>query len=186
MTTPMSDLTRETLARVAPGTGLRDGLERILRGGTGALIVLGHDDDVEKICDGGFHLDVEFAPTRLRELAKMDGALVLSTDGARILRANVQLMPDPTIPTNESGTRHRAAERTAIQTGYPVISVRCLDVDRERLRRRQPAGRREPRPDPVAPTSRWPRSSGTAHASTRCSASCRAPRSRTMSPCVRS
>jgi diadenylate cyclase len=123
MTTPMSDLTRETLARVAPGTGLRDGLERILRGGTGALIVLGHDDDVEKICDGGFHLDVEFAPTRLRELAKMDGALVLSTDGARILRANVQLMPDPTIPTNESGTRHRAAERTAIQTGYPVISV---------------------------------------------------------------
>ncbi len=123
MTTPMSDLTRETLARVAPGTGLRDGLERILRGGTGALIVLGHDDDVEKICDGGFHLDVEFAPTRLRELAKMDGALVLSTDGARILRANVQLMPDPTIPTNESGTRHRAAERAAIQTGYPVISV---------------------------------------------------------------
>ncbi len=123
MTTPMSDLTRETLARVAPGTGLRDGLERILRGGTGALIVLGHDKDVEKLCDGGFHLDVEFAPTRLRELAKMDGALVLSTDGSRIVRANVQLMPDPTIPTNESGTRHRAAERTAIQTGFPVISV---------------------------------------------------------------
>ncbi len=118
-----SELTRETLARVAPGTGLRDGLERILRGGTGALIVLGHDSDVEKICDGGFHLDVEFAPTRLRELAKMDGAVVLSTDGKRIVRANVQLVPDPTIPTEESGTRHRAAERTAIQTGHPVISV---------------------------------------------------------------
>jgi len=73
-------LTRETLARVAPGTGLRDGLERILRGGTGALIVLGHDEEVEKICDGGFRLDVGFAPTRLRELAKMDGAVVLSTD----------------------------------------------------------------------------------------------------------
>ncbi|GAB18501.1 DNA integrity scanning protein DisA [Gordonia effusa NBRC 100432] len=119
----MSDLTRETLARVAPGSGLRDGLERILRGGTGALIVLGHDSDVEKICDGGFHLDVEFAPTRLRELCKMDGAVVLSTDGKRIVRANVQLVPDPSIPTEESGTRHRAAERTAIQTGFPVISV---------------------------------------------------------------
>lgn len=118
-----SDLLKETLARVAPGTGLRDGLERILRGGTGALIVLGHDSDVEKICDGGFHLDVEFAPTRLRELAKMDGAVVLSTDGKRIVRANVQLVPDPSIPTEESGTRHRAAERTAIQTQHPVISV---------------------------------------------------------------
>lgn len=121
--TATTELTRDTLARVAPGTGLRDGLERILRGGTGALIVLGHDSDVEKICDGGFHLDVEFAPTRLRELAKMDGAVVLSTDGKRIVRANVQLVPDPSIPTEESGTRHRAAERTAIQTRHPVISV---------------------------------------------------------------
>ncbi|GAB3131646.1 DNA integrity scanning diadenylate cyclase DisA [Tsukamurella serpentis] len=114
---------RETVIRVAPGTGLRDGIERILRGRTGALIVLGYDDAVERICDGGFHLDVEFAPTRLRELAKMDGAVVLSTDGTRIVRANVQLVPDPAIPTRESGTRHRCAERTAIQTGYPVISV---------------------------------------------------------------
>lgn len=120
---PTSGQTRSTLRRVAPGTGLRDGLERILRGGTGALIVLGHDDETERICDGGFHLDVDFAPTRLRELAKMDGAVVLSADGKRILRANVQLVPDPTIPTGESGTRHRAAERTAIQTGYPVITV---------------------------------------------------------------
>lgn len=120
---PTSDQTRSTLRRVAPGTGLRDGLERILRGGTGALIVLGYREDTERICDGGFHLDVEFAPTRLRELAKMDGAVVLSDDGSRILRANVQLVPDPTIPTVESGTRHRAAERTAIQTGIPVITV---------------------------------------------------------------
>ncbi|MEZ5210391.1 DNA integrity scanning diadenylate cyclase DisA [Gordonia sp. (in: high G+C Gram-positive bacteria)] len=120
---PTSDETRSMLRRVAPGTGLRDGLERILRGGTGALIVLGYDEDTERLCDGGFHLDVEFAPTRLRELAKMDGAVVLSGDGTRILRANVQLVPDPTIPTVESGTRHRAAERTAIQTGTPVITV---------------------------------------------------------------
>ena len=118
-----SELMRETLRQVAPGTGLRDGLERILRGGTGALIVLGYDQATERICDGGFHLDVEFAPTRLRELAKMDGAVVLSSDGQRIVRANVQLVPDPSIPTRESGTRHRAAERTAIQTQVPVISV---------------------------------------------------------------
>jgi diadenylate cyclase len=114
---------RETVGRLAPGTALRDGLERILRGRTGALIVLGYDDSVESICDGGFALDVRYAPTRLRELSKMDGAVVLSTDGERIVRANVQLVPDPSIPTDESGTRHRSAERTAIQTGYPVISV---------------------------------------------------------------
>ena len=78
---------------------------------------------MEAICDGGFSLDVRYAPTRLRELCKMDGAVVLSTDGSRILRANVQLVPDPSIPTDESGTRHRSAERAASQTGYPVISV---------------------------------------------------------------
>ena len=114
---------RDTIGRLAPGTALRDGLERILRGRTGALIVLGYDERVEGICDGGFALDVRYAPTRLRELSKMDGAVVLSTDGDRIVRANVQLVPDPSIPTDESGTRHRSAERTAIQTGFPVISV---------------------------------------------------------------
>ena len=118
-----SDALREVIARLAPGTVLRDGLERILRGRTGGLIVLGHDESVEAICDGGFNLDVEFAPTRLRELSKMDGAVVLSADGKHIVRANVQLVPDPKIPTVESGTRHRAAERTSIQTGYPVVSV---------------------------------------------------------------
>lgn len=114
---------RGTVARLAPGTALRDGLERILRGRTGALVVLGYDEHVETICDGGFELDVAFAPTRMRELSKMDGAVVLSTDGSRILRANVQLMPDADLHTEESGTRHRAAERTALQTGHPVVSV---------------------------------------------------------------
>src|SRR6201997_5632781 len=109
---------REAVAQLAPGTALRDGLERILRGRTGALVVLGHDDSVEAICDGGFSLDVRYAPTRLRELCKMDGAVVLSTDASRILRANVQLVPDPSIPTDESGTRHRSAERSAIVTVY--------------------------------------------------------------------
>ena len=114
---------RAVLARVAPGTPLREGLERILRGRTGALIVLGFDQGVEELCDGGFRLDVEFSSTRLRELCKMDGAVVLTDDGTRILRANVQLTPDSTIPTVESGTRHRTAERTGLQTGHPVIAV---------------------------------------------------------------
>jgi diadenylate cyclase len=117
------DPLRATLALVAPGTTLRDGLERILRGRTGALIVLGHDRTVESLCTGGFSLDVEFSSTRLRELCKMDGAVVLSSDGSRIVRAAVHLMPDPAIPTEESGTRHRTAERVGKQTGHPVISV---------------------------------------------------------------
>ncbi|MDO8106466.1 DNA integrity scanning diadenylate cyclase DisA [Isoptericola sp. b441] len=115
------DLLRSTLAAVAPGTELRDGLERILRGRTGALIVLGFDDVVGSMCSGGFVLDVEFSATRLRELAKMDGAVVV--DGRRIVRAAVQLLPDPTIETTESGTRHRTAERVAKQSGFPVVSV---------------------------------------------------------------
>lgn len=123
MTESVAATLHDTIARLAPGTALRDGLERILRGRTGGLIVLGFDERVAGLCDGGFELDVEFAPTRLRELSKMDGAVVVSTDGTRIVRANVQLVPDHNIPTVESGTRHRAAERTAIQTGYPVVSV---------------------------------------------------------------
>src|ERR1051326_2857250 len=121
--TGLSESPRPTLALMAPGTSLRDGLERILRGRTGALIVLGHDRTVESLCTGGFVLDVDFSATRLRELCKMDGAVVLSSDGTRIVRAAVHLMPDPSIPTEESGTRHRTAERVAKQTGYPVISV---------------------------------------------------------------
>ncbi len=114
---------RATLAAVAPGTELRDGLERILRGGTGALIVLGHDKTVESICSGGFGIEIEFSSTRLRELAKMDGAIVLTSDGRHIVRAATQLLPDASIETSESGTRHRTAERVAKQTGFPVVSV---------------------------------------------------------------
>ena len=112
-----------TLAAAAPGTNLRDGLERILRGNTGGLIVLGYDKTVESLCTGGFVLDIDFSATRLRELAKMDGAIVINDDATKVLRAAVHLVPDPSIPTEESGTRHRTAERVAKQTGFPVISV---------------------------------------------------------------
>jgi diadenylate cyclase len=122
-TTERDDALRGVLATVAPGTWLRDGLERILRGNTGALIVIGWDETVESLCTGGFPLDVDFSATRLRELCKMDGAVVLATDGSQIVRAATHLMPDPAIPTEESGTRHRTAQQVALQTGFPVISV---------------------------------------------------------------
>ncbi|OKL53929.1 DNA integrity scanning protein DisA [Bowdeniella nasicola] len=114
---------RSTLARVAPGTELRDGLERILRGRTGALIVLGDNETVGSICSGGFRLDAEFTATRLRELSKMDGGVVLDSQLETITRANVQLLPASDIPTTETGMRHRTADRVAKQTGFPVISV---------------------------------------------------------------
>jgi diadenylate cyclase len=114
---------RATLAAVAPGTELREGLERILRGRTGALLVLGQDKTVDSISTGGFEIEVEFTATGLRELSKMDGAIILDRDMSRMLRAAVHLMPDPSIHTEETGTRHRTADRVARQTGFPVISV---------------------------------------------------------------
>ncbi|GGO54952.1 DNA integrity scanning protein DisA [Streptomyces daqingensis] len=116
-------LMRATLSAVAPGTALRDGLERVLRGNTGGLILLGMDKNVEPLCTGGFVLDVDFTATRLRELCKLDGALIIDRDITKIVRAGVQLVPDASIPTEETGTRHRTAQRVSIQTGYPVVSV---------------------------------------------------------------
>ncbi len=113
----------DELRALAPGTPMRDGLERILRGRTGALVVLGEDAVVAEISTGGFALDVPFTPTALRELAKMDGAIVLSDDRQRIVRAGVHLMPDRSVETSETGTRHRTAERVARQTGLPVVCV---------------------------------------------------------------
>ena len=139
---------RELLGRIAPGTALRDGLERILPGRTGALIVLGYDQVVESLCTGGFALDVEFSATRLRELAKMDGAVIVSNDGTRIVRAGVHLMPDPTIPTEESGTRHRTAERVADADRLPGDLGQPVDAHHRRVRRRPPVHARGPGDDP--------------------------------------
>lgn len=113
----------EVLTKLAPGTPLGDGLERILRGRTGALIVLGWDRQVEHVVNGGFTLDVEYSAARLRELSKMDGAIVLDDSSLQIKRAAVQLMPDPALPTDETGTRHRTADRVSRQTRRPVIAV---------------------------------------------------------------
>ena len=53
----------------------------------------------------------------------MDGAIILASDGTRVARANVHLVPDPDIPTSETGTRHRTAERVGRQIAVPVITV---------------------------------------------------------------
>jgi diadenylate cyclase len=113
----------EALAAVAPGRPLREGLDRILQANMGALIVVGDGPEVLAICSGGFLLDAEFSPQRLSELAKMDGAIVLAPDASRIARANVHLVPSPNVPTSETGTRHRTAERVARSIDVPIISV---------------------------------------------------------------
>ena len=107
----------------SPGTSLYEGLENILRARTGALIVVGDAEEVMKIVNGGFRLNTELDPASLYELSKMDGALIISGDARRIMVANAHLTPDPLIPTSETGTRHRTAERAAVQTGELVIAI---------------------------------------------------------------
>lgn len=113
----------DPLKMLAPGSIHREGIDNILNARTGALIVFGDDKEVLEITDGGFNIDTDFSPTHLYELAKMDGAVLLSSDGKRILKANTQLNPDPSIDTLETGTRHRTAERVAKQTGHLVVSI---------------------------------------------------------------
>ena len=113
----------DILKLVAPGTEIRQGLENILKAKTGALIVVGDSKEVLDLVDGGFYINVEYTPAKLYELAKMDGAIVLSSDLKRILYANAQLIPSSNIETRETGTRHKTAERTSKQTGELVISI---------------------------------------------------------------
>lgn len=113
----------EVLRMVAPGTPLRDGLESILKARTGALIVIGDSQEVLKLVDGGFYINKEFSQAYLYELAKMDGAIVLSKDLKRILYANAMLIQDTSIYTDETGTRHKTANRVSKQTGEVVISI---------------------------------------------------------------
>jgi diadenylate cyclase len=111
------------LALVAPGTPLRQGLDRVLQAKRGAIVVIGATPSVLAICTGGFEIGAELTPQRLSELAKMDGAVVLTSDATRIVRANVHLMPRASIPTRETGTRHRTAERVARALDLPVVTV---------------------------------------------------------------
>ena len=111
------------LKLMAPGTQLREGLENILRAKTGGLVVLGDNENVLKLVDGGFAINAEYSPSYVYELAKMDGAIILSSDLKRIIHANTQLTPESNIPTFETGTRHRTANRVAKQIGTIVIAI---------------------------------------------------------------
>ncbi len=118
-------LALEALERLAPGTPLRQGLERIIQQGKGAIIVIGDSPEVREISSGGFRLaqPVPFTPPKLSELAKMDGGIILDAEAGRILAANVHFVPSNDIPTEETGSRHRTAQRIAVQTSVPVVAV---------------------------------------------------------------
>ena len=114
----------EILKLIAPGTQIRDGLENILRAKTGALLLItDNSETLKEVVDGGFIINEDYTSSKLYELAKMDGAIILSGDFKKILYANAQLIPSYEIATRETGTRHRTAERTAKQTGELVISI---------------------------------------------------------------
>ncbi len=122
-TPPRTESMLAALRLAAPGTMLREGIEHVLQAHMGALMVIGAGPEVLGVCSGGFLLDAEFTPQRLYELAKMDGAIIVTADCTRLVRANVHLVPDPNIPTSETGTRHRTAERVARQILVPVITI---------------------------------------------------------------
>lgn len=114
---------RQSLKMLAPGTVFRLGVENVLQANTGALIVVGDSPAVLNLVTGGFHIDCEFTPARLYELAKMDGAIITNHDASRILVVNAQLDPDSRLPSQETGIRHRTAERVALQTGELVVAI---------------------------------------------------------------
>jgi diadenylate cyclase len=113
----------KALEMVAPGSLFREGIDNILHARTGGLIVIGDPDELAFLFSGGLKLDVDYSPQMLYQLAKMDGAIVVNANATKIAWANTQLMPDPTILTSETGTRHRTAERVSKQTDAVVIAV---------------------------------------------------------------
>jgi diadenylate cyclase len=111
------------LEMVAPGTSLREGIDNILHARTGGLIVIGDPEELSFLFSGGIKVEIDYSPAYLYQLAKMDGAIVLNSNATKIVNANVQLTPDPTIHTLETGTRHRTAERVSKQTDALVVAV---------------------------------------------------------------
>ena len=113
----------KALEMIAPGTALREGIDNILHARTGGLIVIGEPEDLSFLYSGGIKLDIDYTPALLYQVAKMDGAIILNANATKIAMANVQLMPDPTILSLETGTRHRTAERVSKQTDALVIAI---------------------------------------------------------------
>ncbi len=117
------ELYKEALLMVSPGTPLRDALFAILQSRNGALICIGDPKKLGDLSEGGIELDAPTKPQLVYELSKMDGAIILNDDASRILYANRFIKPDVSIPTDETGTRHRAAERLAKQAKCLVVAV---------------------------------------------------------------
>jgi diadenylate cyclase len=113
----------DALKMIAPGTLLRQSIDNIVRARTGALLVFADEARIRPLISGGIDIDVALRPMILYELAKMDGAILLDRTGSHIVHANVQLMPDSSIDSQETGTRHRTAERVAKQLGVLAISI---------------------------------------------------------------
>jgi diadenylate cyclase len=111
------------LEMVAPGTAVREGIDAIVQARLGALICIGDDSELSFLYSGGIKIEMDYTPAVLYQLSKMDGAIILNSNTTRISWANVQLMPDPTILSVETGTRHRTAERVSKQTDSLVIAV---------------------------------------------------------------
>ena len=156
MTTSGPPIRRPARARwrpVAPGTPLRDGIERIVRAKMGALLILGDGPDVLAICSGGFLLDAAFSPQRLSELAKMDGAIILGSDGSASPAPTCTSCPTRRCPTSETGTRHRTAERVARSIPVSGRQRQRRDGRHQRLRRRHeaPTARHRPPARPGQP-----------------------------------
>src|SRR3954468_19757705 len=167
----------KALEMVAPGTALREGLDNILHAHTGGLLVIGDHDELSFLFSGGIKLDVDYTPALLYQVAKMDGGIVLNANATKIAMANVQLTPDPTVLTLETGTRHRTAERVSKQTDAVVIAISqrrevvSLYADGARSCRPTATGQgntsgKSPSSWP-SPTSRGRPSTSTAPASTR-------------------
>jgi diadenylate cyclase len=113
----------KALEMVAPGTALREGIDNILHARTGGLIVVGDPDELAFLLSGGIKLDIDYTPQMLYQVAKMDGAIILNQNATKLAWVNVQLTPDPTILSLETGTRHRTAERVSKQVDALVIAV---------------------------------------------------------------
>jgi diadenylate cyclase len=117
------DAYQEALLMVSPGTRIREAISAILQSRNGALICIGNPKRLADLSEGGVKVDAPFTPQLIYELSKMDGAIILSKDGKTIAYANRFLKPDTTIPSDETGTRHRAAERMARQAKCMVVAV---------------------------------------------------------------
>lgn len=126
MIEPIEQELTEKIKLLSPGTKLRKALDDIIHAQLGALIVFIDEEEFPRysnILQAGFRIECAFSPERLYELSKMDGAIVMDKNASKILAANVHIVPDPGIPTSETGTRHRTAERLARQLGVMVVAI---------------------------------------------------------------